>query len=198
MMKFIINNHLQPFAIVAIMLALVVINLFFVRRNQLQIKPYYRKLEALTPHFSGSLSKSWIFFIDDSPKLIGQFAGHKFALTYSRPEGQPPNYLELKCYIRSTSGLRIFGHAINSKVLFDKKVNTGDSDLDRYNFYSNKPNEAKRYLTSRKVIFRQLIDSGWKIPVIGRWSIITGTDVNRTLDAETIKAALVNLISLRN
>lgn len=178
-------------------LVLILPNIYFLKRNRKQMKPYYAKMAALGPHFSGQLSKVRQF-IEDEPCFIGHFSGHKFTLTYSRPEGQPPNNLQLKCHVRSSSGLRIFAHSIPSKVLFDKQVITGDPDMDRYDFYSNKPDEAKRYLRSRKIIYEQLIKQGWRIPVVGRWSIITGTDVNHTLDPEDIKAALKSLIALKN
>ncbi len=195
MLEIITNNKLLVLVLGS--LVLILPNIYFLKRNRKQMKPYYDKMETLRPHFSGQLSKVRQF-IEDEPCFIGHFSGHKFTLTYSRPEGQPPNNLQLKCHIRSTSGLRIFAHSIPSKVLFDKQVVTGDSELDRYDFYSNKPDEAKRYLTSRKAVLKQLREDGWRIPAIGRWSIITSTDVNRTLDPETIKTALKNLIELRN
>ncbi|MDD1777115.1 MAG: hypothetical protein LUQ65_03030 [Candidatus Helarchaeota archaeon] len=191
-----ITNNLLPIIILG-SLVLILPNIYFLRRNRSEMKPYYQQIETLIPHFSGRVSKLQQF-VKDEPRLIGQYAGHKFSLTYYRPEGLPPNILQLKCYITSSVGLRIFAHSIPSRVLFDKKVVTDDPDLDRYDFYSNKPVEAKHYLTSRKTIFKQLIDSDWGIPDIGRRSITTSTDVNRSIDPETIEAALKKLIELRN
>jgi len=46
MTDFIINNHLQPFVIIAILLVPVASLLYFGRINPRQIKPYYRESEA--------------------------------------------------------------------------------------------------------------------------------------------------------
>jgi hypothetical protein len=80
-----------------------------------------------------------------------------------------------------------------SKVLFLKKVYTDDIELDKFDFYSNKPIDAKKYLISHRATFKQLGEDGWSMPVFSRRTISIFTDVNRSIDAEAITSALRNM-----
>jgi hypothetical protein len=188
-MEYINNNLFKATIFIFGLLLLLVPVLFFARRDRRMLKPYFDTLKALSIHFSGAISKPKTLFYD-SPTFTGSFDGNKFSLMYYRPEGQPPNALHLKLYRKSTNSMRIFAHNIPSKVLFDKAVLTHDPELDRYNFYSSNPDEAKKYLVSHKDIIKRLPESGWSIPSIDRRSITVSANVNHIINAEEISKAL--------
>jgi hypothetical protein len=171
---------------------------YFFRRNRRVMQPYYEKLDNLSKQFSASLSGT-SKFLSDVPCFTGQFNGCKFTLAYTRVEGAPPNRLQLKCYSNSKSKLKLFSHSGPSRVLFAKKVNIADPELDKYSIYSNSPDEANRYLnnSSRKQAIRALIEKGWSFPIMNRTSISVSADVNHSVDSETVRSSLEQLILLR-
>jgi hypothetical protein len=172
--------------------------LFFAWKNRQRMKPYYDRLEALSKDISGSISKSQRFF-NDAPRLIGDFYGHKFLLTYCHSEGAPPTFLQLRCYINSVNKLKIFAYSKPSTVLFAKRVHISDDIFDNYYIYSNKPNEARQYLSneSRKAIIRQIIEKGWSFPHITKNYISIYANVDHSLDPAALRLTLAWLIELK-
>jgi len=179
-------------------LVLTFVVVYFFRRNRRVMQPYYEKLENLATQFPGSLSGSRKFRSDE-PCFTGQFNGCKFTLTYTRVEGAPPNRLELRCSSISKSKLKLFSYSGPSRVLFAKKVIANDPELDKYNIYSNSPEEAKRYLnnSSRKEAIRILIKNGWSFPVMTRNSISVSADVNHAVNSDVLRVSLEQLLQLR-
>jgi hypothetical protein len=110
------------------------------------LRSYYLSMADLTKHFTGSCSN--YRFILPQPQFIGHFSGYKFSATYvTGNKGLSVNGLSLACYFTSSSKLKIFVYDKNpGPVLFAKRINTGDNDLDKYHIYSNNPEEAQRYL----------------------------------------------------
>lgn len=193
------NNLSQLIFFVIGTLALIALSLYFARKFRKQMKPYYEKLETLAKNLSGISCKLHGFF-ESAPSLDGNWSEQKFTLGYwSSDFCAPPSGLQLKLYIRPSIKFSIYANYMRpSKVLLLKKVNTGEVDLDKFDFYSNKPDEAKKYLISHKETLKQLSESGWSMPVFNRRTISIFTDVNRSIDAETIKSALQNLNELNN
>lgn len=171
---------------------------YFFRRNRQIMQPYYEKLENLSTQFPGSLSGA-SKFLSDEPCFTGQFNGCKFTLTYTRVEGAPPNRLELRYFSNSKIKLKLFLYSGPSRVLFAKKVKADDPELDKYNIYSNSPDEAKRYLnnSSRKQAIRTLIEHGWSFPMMTRNSIRVSADVNHAVNSDGLRISLEQLLLLR-
>lgn len=192
------GNYLSQMIFFAIgTLALIALSLFFARKFRKQMKPYFENLETLAKNLSGIPCKLHGFF-DSEPSLAGHWFEHKFTFRYCSSDFfAAPHSLQLKLFIRPSIKFSIYANYMRpSKVLFLKKTYTGEVDLDKFDFYSNKPDEAKKYLISHQTILKQLSDSGWSMPVFNRRTISIFTDVNRSIDAETIKSALRNLNEL--
>lgn len=164
------------------------------------MKTYYDAVSGLTRSFPGSLSK-FNRFVNDQPCFIGNFSGYKFLLFYWRVDAAtPPSGLVLEYRIPSESKLKIFMYPVNpGTVLFAKRVYTGDSDLDKYYIYSNRPSQAKRYFDdmTKRLLVKQVIADGWHPPMIYSNSISISSEITSSLEPELIKKTLRNLISLR-
>jgi len=193
------NNLSQLLFFLIGTLALIALCLYLARRFRKQMNPYREKLEALAktlPEIPCKLSS----FIDAEPSLIGHWSELKFTLRYCGGDFcSLPLCLRLRLNIRPSINFTIYSnYKGSSKVLFLKKVYTDEVDLDKYDFYSNKPDEAKKYLLSHHVVLSKLSEGGWEMPVFNQRSISIYTDVNSSFDAETIKSTLQNLNQLAN
>jgi hypothetical protein len=155
-------------------------------------------MEALTKHFSGSCSK----FIFSDPKFVGYFSDYKFTITYvTGNKGLFVNGLSLVCHIQSSSRLKIFAYDENpGPVLLAKRINIGDSDLDKYYIYSNNQEEAKRYFSvpARKHSIEQIIGKWQMLKISGR-NIYIYSDIRTApdLDPEMLRSTIKDLIDLR-
>lgn len=193
------NNLTNLLVFVIGALALITLSLYFARRFRSQMRPFYENIENLAQTLQGTPIKL-MGCIDFEPALIGSWAKDKYTLKYCSSDfGALPHILRLELYKRSPIRLSIFANNMRpSKVLFLKKLHTGNADLDKFDFYSNKPEEAKTYLLSHQATLKELTASGWSIPSFGRRSISIYADISHSIDAGAIKVALQNLAELRN
>lgn len=178
--------------------ALIGLVLFFAWRNRQRMRPYYERLERLSRDLTGTISKSQRFFYD-VPCFIGNFSGQKFSLTYWHDEGSPPRYLRLKCYIPSLSDLKIYAYPNPTTVFFAKRVELLDEPFDKHFIYSNRPDEARLFLTneSRKKTIRKLIDDGWSFPHITKQAISLHANADHGLDPAGLRSTLTQIMELR-
>lgn len=194
------RNNLSHLIIFVIgILALFAGFLYLSRRFQRKMKPYVEKLETIAKTLP-SMPCKLLGFIESVPGLKGHWSEHKFTLQYLCSDfGALPHSLQLRLYIRQTIRFSIYANYMRpSKVLFLKKIYTDEADLDKYDFYSNEPSEARKYLISHQTTLKKLSECGWRMPVFGRRFISIETDPNRSIDAENIKAALQYLVELRS
>ena len=157
-------------------------------------------MENLSKHFPGSrLNAKFIF---PEPQFAGQFSGFKFSLTYTTGnKGMSVYGLSTVCYFTSTSKMKIYVYDKKpGPVLFAKKINTRDNDLEKCFIYSNNPEEAMRYLSvpARRKSIQQII-SKWQMLKISGKKIYTYAEIRTapTLDPEMIRATLRDLTDLR-
>jgi hypothetical protein len=182
-------------AILILMLAV----FYFIARNIYQrqgvnIQDYYTSIKNLSNYFPGKISASFRFFLSQ-PSFQGNFAGHRFSLTFWRSEviGVPPTALILTCHITNAKKLSIFMYDNDpGTVLFAKRIYTGDIDLDKYFIYSNKPDEAKEFFhVSRKAAIKDIIQKGWTPPHITANQIQTQISITKPeVDPDFIKETL--------
>ncbi len=164
------------------------------------LRSYFLEIEDLSKHFPSSRSNSKIFF--PQPQFVGEFSGFKFSVTYATGnKGMSVYGLSTVCYFTSTSKMKIYVYDKKpGPVLFAKKINTGDNDLEKYFIYSNNPEEAMRYFSvpARRKSIQQII-SKWQMLKISGKKIYTYAEIRTApaLDPELIRATLHDLTDLR-
>jgi hypothetical protein len=109
--------------------------------------------------------------------------------------------LSTVCYFTSTSKMKIYVYDKKpGPVLFAKKINTGDNDLEKYFIYSNNHEEAMRYLSvlARRKSIQQII-SKWQMLKISGKRVYAYADIRTapSLDLGMLRATLNDLIDLR-
>jgi len=187
----------------------IILILYFVARNNMRRQSRgmneqacYKLMSDLSNHFTGNMSKSSRFFFNQ-PSFTGSLSGHNIKITLWRSEliGPPLSKLFLSCHIISKNKLKILMYRANpGTVLFVKRIHIEGNELDKLYVYSNKPDEAKRYLNDilRRTTVKQIVESGCEPPIITRNTITTVVDITQhKLDPEDIKAILIKLISLQ-
>lgn len=193
------NQNIYIFSLSMLLFAPAIFALFgYISRWTL--RSYFLEMDDLSKHFPGSRSNSKIFF--PQPQFVGHFSGFKFSVTYvTGNKGISVYGLSSACYFPSTSKMKIYVYDKKpGPVLFAKKINTGDSDLEKYFIYSNNHEEAMRYLSipARRKSIQQIIGK-WQMLKISGKSIYTYADIETapSLDLELLRATLTDLIDLR-
>jgi hypothetical protein len=114
----------------------------------------------------------------------------------------PPTKLMIKCFIPSASKLKIFFYQENPRAVFlAKKIEIPDKEFRSFYIYSNKPEDASRYLadSTRNTVIKNLLQEGWGPPSIICNRITITTDIKEpNLSPDFIKETLNKLMSLRS
>jgi hypothetical protein len=168
--------------------------------SRMYLRSYYLEMGSLSKHFSGSCSRS----IFSNPKFSGVFSGYKFTVTYVKSGGRglsEINGLYLVCDIQSSSNLKIFAYDINpGPVLLAKRINVGDSELDKYYIYANNQDEAARFFSdpARRHSFKQIM-SKWQTLEINDKRIYTYANIRTAppLDPDMVRTTVKALIDIQ-
>ena len=184
------------------LLALCALVLFFlmlayiIRINRKAMTAHCESFENLSALIPGSVSKYSKLL--DQPSFSGMFSSHKYSFTYARGL-LPSRWFELNFERKSANGMKLYFYSGSvGRVLFMKRIYTGDHMLDQYFIYSNKPEEAKRFLSdySRLTAIKNLIWAGWDPPNIIGKLLKTSTGVPVRIDPQWIKKTLENILIL--
>ena len=97
------------------------------------------------------------------------------------------------------NNVKIYAYPNPTTVLFAKRVHFSDQLLNNFFIYSNRPNDARLYLSSEseKATIQKLIDSGWSFPHITKRFINIYASVDHSLDPSELKATLTRIIELK-
>jgi hypothetical protein len=169
---------------------------FIIRINRKAMTEHCESFENLSAHMPGSVSKYSKFL--DQPSFCGVFSNHTFAFTYARGL-LPSRWFELNFERKSANNMKLYFYSGSvGRVLFMKRIYTGDHMLDQYFIYSNKPEEAKAFLSdhSRLTAIKNLIWAGWDPPNFIGKIIKTTAAVPVRIDPQWIKKTLENILIL--
>lgn len=189
--------QISLFAFVVFSLLILLVG-FIMRMNRDEQKAYCEQFENLSDHLAGVVSGYSKFL--NQPSFSGNLAGQKYSLTYARALGRGPRqWFELNFERKSANEMKLFFYSGSvGPVLFMKRIYTGDHMLDQYYIYTNKPEEAKTFLSddSRLTAIKNLIWTGWDPPNIIGNILKTTAAVPVRIDPQWIKKTLENILIL--